>query len=165
MKIFKRQKKGHHRYFSNQKQRHGAVEGTFRVDNKKWRMMREVLILYISLKKNHTNQGIKMTHFYLLWFLWLNVRHSDCALSSGQTKLKSRCQLAPSFHPERSVLVTKLCLSLCHPMDCSLPGSSVHRIILKAKILEWVAIPFFSGSSQPKDQTQVSCIIGRLLTV
>ena len=39
------------------------------------------------------------------------------------------------------VLVTHSCLTLCNPMVCSLPGSSVHGI-LQAKILEWAAIPF-----------------------
>ena len=39
----------------------------------------------------------------------------------------------------------------CDPMDCSLPGSSVHGI-LQSRILEWVAIPFSRGSSQPRDQ-------------
>ena len=52
------------------------------------------------------------------------------------------------------------CLTLCYPMDCSPPGSSVHGIFL-ARILEWVAIYFSRGSSQPRDQTQVSCIAGR----
>ena len=42
------------------------------------------------------------------------------------------------------VLVVQLCLTLCDPMDCSLPGSSVYGI-LQARILEWVAIPFFKG--------------------
>ena len=42
-------------------------------------------------------------------------------------------------------------------MDCSLPGSSVHEI-LEARILKWVAISFSRGSSQPRDQTCVSCI-------
>jgi len=56
------------------------------------------------------------------------------------------------------------CLTLCDPMDCSLPGSSVHRI-LQARILEWVAIPFFRGSSQPWDKTQVSGIAGRFFTI
>ena len=46
--------------------------------------------------------------------------------------------------------------SLC-PTDCSLPGSSVHAI-LQARILEWVAIPFSRGSSQPGDWTWISCI-------
>ena len=45
------------------------------------------------------------------------------------------------------------------PMDYSLPGSSVHGI-LQARILEWVAIPFSRGSSQPRDRAQVSCIAG-----
>ena len=48
---------------------------------------------------------------------------------------------------------------LSDSMDCSLPGSSVHGI-LQARILEWVAIPFSRGSSQPRDRTQVSCIAG-----
>ena len=39
---------------------------------------------------------------------------------------------------------------LCNPMDCSLPGSSIHRIF-QARILEWVAISFSRGSSQPRD--------------
>ena len=45
----------------------------------------------------------------------------------------------------------------CNPMDCSLPGFSVHGL-LQARILEWVAIPFSRGSSQPRDGTWVSCI-------
>ena len=48
--------------------------------------------------------------------------------------------------------------------DCGLPGSSVHGIF-QARILEWVAIPFFGGSSRPRNWTQVSCIAGRLFTV
>ena len=46
--------------------------------------------------------------------------------------------------------VAQLCLTLCDPMDCSLPGSSVHGI-LQARILEWVAISFSRGSSRPRD--------------
>ena len=45
-----------------------------------------------------------------------------------------------------------------------LKGSSVHEI-LQARILDWVAIPFSRGSSQPKDRTQVSCITGRFFTI
>ena len=62
------------------------------------------------------------------------------------------------------VLVAQSCRILCHPMDCSPPGSSVYGI-LQARILEWVAIPFSLGSSQPRDQTWVSCIAGRFLTI
>ena len=45
-------------------------------------------------------------------------------------------------------LVAKLYLTLCDPVDCSLPGSSVHRIS-QARTLEWVSIYFSKGSSQP----------------
>ena len=51
-----------------------------------------------------------------------------------------------------------------NPMDYSLPGSSVHEI-LQTRILEWVAIPFSRGSSQPRDWTQVSHIPGGFFTV
>ena len=48
------------------------------------------------------------------------------------------------------LLVIQSCLTLCDPMDCSLLGSSVHGI-LQARILEWVAISYSRGSSQPRD--------------
>ena len=56
--------------------------------------------------------------------------------------------------------VARSCPTLCDPMDCSPPGSSIHGI-LRARILEWVAISFSRGSSQPRDRTQVSHISGR----
>ena len=60
--------------------------------------------------------------------------------------------------------VTQLCLTLCNPMDCSLPGSSVHGIF-QARILECVAISFSRRFSRPKDWTWVSCIVGRHFTI
>ena len=60
-------------------------------------------------------------------------------------------------------LVAKSCPSLCDPVDCSPPGSSVHGIF-QTRILECVAISFSRGSSQTEDQTQVSCIADSLLT-
>ena len=62
------------------------------------------------------------------------------------------------------VLVTRSCPTLCHPMDYSPPGSSVHGI-LQARILESVAMPFSRGSSWPRDWTRVSCTTGRFFTV
>ena len=55
------------------------------------------------------------------------------------------------------VLVTQSCLTLCDPRECSSPGSSVHGS-LQARILEWGAIPFPRGSSQPREWTLVPCI-------
>ena len=62
------------------------------------------------------------------------------------------------------VLVAQSCPILYDPMDCSPPASSV-RGILQARILEWVAIPFFRGSSWPRNGTQISHIAGRFFTV
>ena len=58
------------------------------------------------------------------------------------------------------VLVTQSCPTLCDPMDCSPPGSSVHEIFHE-RILEWVAISFSRGSSQPRDRTRVICTADR----
>ena len=55
-------------------------------------------------------------------------------------------------------------VSLFDPMDCSLPGSSVHGI-LQARILEWVSMPFSRGSSRPRDQSQLSHVAGRFFTI
>ena len=60
----------------------------------------------------------------------------------------------------KKVLVAQSCWTLCDHKDGSPPGSSVHGLV-QARILEWVPIPFSRGSSQPRDRTQVSCIVGR----
>ena len=102
---------------------------------------------------------------------------SQSADSRGQDPQNSSRMLSPtprghthtqgqSWPAERvsSVLVTQSCLTLCNPMDCSPPGSSVHGI-LQARILEWVAFPFNRGSSQPTDQTWVSWIAEGFFTI
>ena len=67
-------------------------------------------------------------------------------------------QLTSTAWVKWKVKVTQLCPTLCNPMDYTVHG------ILQARILEWVAFPFPMGSSQPKDQTQVSHIASRFLT-
>ena len=66
-----------------------------------------------------------------------------------------------NIYPEKSEVKS---LSLCNPMDCSLPGFSIHGI-LQAKVLEWVAIDFSRGSSRLRDRTQVSCFASRPFTL
>ena len=61
-------------------------------------------------------------------------------------------------------LLSRVCLTLWHPMDYSLPGSSVHEIF-QARGLKWVAISFSRGSFRPRDRTQVSHIAGRCFSV
>ena len=75
-------------------------------------------------------------------------------VSSARFKIFSyHCECAKSL---------QLCLTLCDPVDCDSPGSSVHGI-LQARILEWVAMPSSRGSSRPRDRTCVSYVsrIGR----
>ena len=76
---------------------------------------------------------------------------------------KHRAQNHPTLGLRVYVCVCSVTSNSCDPRDSHLPGSSVHGI-LQAIILEWVAISFSRGSSQPRNQTQASCIIGRLFT-
>ena len=70
------------------------------------------------------------------------------------------------IHEKKKVemLVTQPCATLCKPMDCSPTDSSLLRI-LQARIMEWIVIPFSSRSSQPGDQTWVSCTAGRYIYI
>ena len=98
------------------------------------------------------DQGVSLTFksYYLI-----NIFQMDLAAINSASS--DRCE-------QKVKVVTPSCLTLCDPMDCRPPSSSVHGI-LQARILEWVAIAFFKGSSQPKDQTWVSYIAGRFFTV
>ena len=80
------------------------------------------------------------------------------------TSIFSHMKNLRSSEDKVKVLLVQLCLTLCKSMDRSLPGSSVHGI-LQTRILVWVAIPFSRGSFQHRDQTWVSCIAGRFLTI
>ena len=82
----------------------------------------------------------------------------------GVPLLSSNCF---TFYNTSSLVVS---VSVAHvqlfatPMDCSPPGASVHGI-LQARTLEWIAIAFSRGSSQPRDWTQVCCPAGRFFTI
>ena len=94
---------------------------------------------------------------------WTN-DHKEEAISivNKNGKLGGR---KPVFPPERKKEseVAQLCPTLCDPVDYILPRSSIHRIF-QAAVLEWVAISFSRESSQPRNQTQVSHIVGRCFT-
>ena len=102
----------------------------------------------------------------------------ECGLSSRGTQASIPCGvwdlpglgIEPKSHalagrflitgPQGKSEVTQSCLTLCDPRDCSLPVCSVHGIF-QARVLEWVAISFSRGSSQPRDWTLVSHIAGK----
>ena len=100
---------------------------------------------------------------FSLWCLFiLMVKALEVTLASVHRKI----------HPFRKEVYTEclssevaqLCLTHSGPMDCGLPGSSIHGLF-QARVLEWVAISFSRGSSWPRDWTQVSCIVGRHFTL
>ena len=121
------------------------------------------------MKKNKEGRVAFMSNQYVPFFNQVhtlfdqNLKHFIYFSTKSPTKIKDNCHHNRSFPTLLSVL-TQSCLTLCDPMDYSLPGSSVHGI-LQARILEWVAMPFSRGSSQPKDWTWGSCTAGRFFTV
>ena len=84
--------------------------------------------------------------------------------SSKASILRCSSFFTVQFSHPYSSKVAQSCPTLCYPMDCSLPGFSVHGIF-QARVLEWGAIDFSRGSSQPRDQTQVSHTAGKRFTV
>ena len=104
------------------------------------------------------------TYIYFCICISLKINITDNTLKEKMAKnLKTRSPnyiYFPSKSKESEGEVTQSCPTLCDPADCSLPGSSAHGI-LQARTLEWVAISFSKGSSQPRDWTRVSHIGGR----
>jgi len=73
-----------------------------------------------------------------------------CKEGNGYSEIASWCLGFIFLNHQKVSEVAQLCLTLCDPMDSSLPGSTVHGIF-QARTMEWVAISFFRGSSQPRD--------------
>ena len=97
-------------------------------------------------------------HRELLWVgpLLILTEHAVVDLSFGMRRISHlHCSL-PAPDLVRAKLLHS-CLTVCDPMDCSPPGSSVHGI-LQARTLQWVATLPSRGSSRRRDQTCVSCV-------
>ena len=113
-------------------------------------------ILKLEKKESSRSQGLLI--FTQLLDLVLISLYYKCWFLSSQARnkmLSVQCTVL--------CLVTQSCPTLCNPMDCSPPGSSVHGI-LQARILVWVAMPSSRGSSQARDQAQASHTAGRFFT-
>ena len=93
-----------------------------------------------------------------LWELVID-REAWCAAVYGIAK--SPIRLSDWTEPNSACMLSQV--QLFNPMGYSLPGSSVHWIS-QARIMEWVAISFSRGFSQPRDETHVSCIAGGFFT-
>ena len=133
--------------------------------------------MYWSVSISPSNEYSGLIFFRIDWFDLLTVQetlksllqhHNSKASNSSVLSLlygpHSHLYMTTGKYMKVKVLVTQSCPTLCYPMDCSPPGSSVHGI-LQARILEWVAIPFSGGSSRPRDQPRVSCTAGAFFTI
>ena len=115
--------------------------------------------------------GVRQTKWAESWG-WVNVQNKikvqfpqEQGMDAGQTdRRKWSTNMCCNVNQKNQSEVTQSCLTLCSPMDCGPPGSSVHGIF-QARVLEWVAISFSRRSSQPRNRTQVSHIVGRCFTV
>ena len=96
---------------------------------------------------------------------WWATQSTGCKESDTTERLHFHFHGGDGFYKcvKVKVLVAQSYVTLCDPVDCSLPGSSVPGI-LQARILERVAVSFSRGSSQPRDQTWVSCTAGGFFT-
>ena len=138
------------------------------------------LILYISkyLEKKMATYSSTVA-WRIPWKRRLvdSVEEESMGSQESQTGLSNWTIQASSFQPMlhskdcaelclkvKEIEVSQSCPTLCDPVDYSPPGSSIHGIF-QARMLKWVAMPSCRGCSQPRDQTWVSCIEGRLFTV
>ena len=133
-----------------------------------WNGLRSTALMLHSLRY----LGAGLRELMVLFFLFLALDYSLGLFNRrflGEQKISS----LPVFlwhcliHLPSNLLwneVAQSCPTLCDPMDCSLPGSSIHGIF-RARVLEWVASSFSRRSSWPRDWTWVSRIVGKCFTV
>ena len=109
------------------------------------RLSSKVTIPHIPITQKHILTPVFVAALFTIAKKW---KQPKCPSTNEWIKIWCACMRAKSL---------QLCASVCNPMDCSLPGSSVHGI-LQARILEWVAVPSSKGSFRPRDRTYVSYV-------
>ena len=122
---------------------------------------------YWSFSISPSNECSGLISFRTDWFDLLAVQRSLESSPAPQFKSINSSVFSFLYSPTLTSIhseLTQSCPTLCDPMDCSLPGSSVHGIF-QAIVLEWIAISFSRGSSRPRDLTRVSRIVDRRFTV
>ena len=98
-------------------------------------------------------------------YSFLNPEPLSCSIQGSNCCILTHIQVSQETgERERECDVAQSCLTLCDPMDCSLPSSSVHGLF-QAILLKWIAISFSKGCSQPRDRTWVSRIRDRRFTI
>ena len=121
------------------------------------------VVLSVTKKRNFSciRRAIWPYHFFFPFFFYQNIVDLQCCASFRCMALWfSFMYVCVCIHTYIYIYIythTQSCSTLCSPLDCSLPGSSVHRIS-QVRILEWIAISFSKVSSWPRNQTHISCI-------
>ena len=118
-----------------------------------------------NCKFGHVTKRIEssVSNCYLHTHVHSSIIHNDQKAEAFQMSIYSWMDKQNVVYTDNECLVAQLFLTLCNPIDCSPPGSSVHGIF-QARILEWAAISFSRRSSPPRDQAWVSCIAGIFFT-
>ena len=123
--------------------------------------MYEFTFLYFSWTKSDEVADIMTSHIiFNILNIFESQKNGNSCITGGLGCFSSILLLIATT----CVSVTKSCLTLCDPMDCSPQGSSVHGIF-QVRMLEWVVISYSRGSSRPRDRTRVSCIVGRFFII
>ena len=116
-------------------------------------VVRQLRIHFAKKKKNPPCSAGDADSIPSRWTEILHVEHlSWCITTSVRAPQQRICMTQRRSRHEREV--AQSCPTLCNPMNCSLPGSSVHGIF-QTRVLEWVAISFPRGSFQRRDWTPV----------
>ena len=139
-------------------------EGTFGVQGPAWDPVevREEPLRFPHLP-HEGNQFSEILRRWQILLSWSHVSEAGSVLDSFLERQFALGVKGTVPGPELFVCsVAQPCPTLCDPMDCSPPGSSV-RGILQARILEWVAMPSSRRSFQPRDRTWISCSGGQIL--
>ena len=118
-------------------------------------LLKPLCILTPAFSSLKTSSAFILTEARTVWKFkaWLGLSTSCSGLVLWTPLLLTGCSLGLVVCV---CVCSQWCPILCDPVDCSPPGSSVHGVS-QARILEWVAISFSRGSSQPRDQTSISC--------
>ena len=104
----------------------------------------------LEIKRITPPRGSRLLFIYKYLFIWL----PQVFVAASRI---FHCDTWALYLWHAGVQSIQSCSTRCNPMDCSLPGSSVHGIFL-TRILEWVAMPFSRGSSRPRDRNHISSI-------
>ena len=145
-------------------------EVTWALGSSLWTKLVDVMKFQLSYFKSWKMMLRKCCTQYAIKFGKLSSGHrtgkGQFSFQFQRNAMPKNAQTPTQLHSSHTLVrkkeseVAQLCPTICDPMDCSLPGSSLHGI-LQARVLEWVAISFSRGSSQPRDRIWVSCIPGR----